>query len=246
MCTVSWFTTPKGYELFFNRDESKKRTAALAPEKFSSATVDFLSPTDMQGGGSWVASNQLGITVCLLNLYTNIDLVESEHYLSRGKIIRDIAHLASLREIYQHIAKFDLSLYRTFRVFAIDDSGKNILIVWNGKKLTFEHDTAAPKSSSSVDTQKVVNGRKALFKKIGLQNSTDRAAFFAYQRSHEPNRNYSVCVHRELTQTVSLCHIVVDDQSVSFDYYDGSPCECFEPISQQITRTSIDSQFDVA
>jgi len=31
MCTVSWFTTENGYELFFNRDESKQRTEALAP-----------------------------------------------------------------------------------------------------------------------------------------------------------------------------------------------------------------------
>ncbi len=246
MCTVSWFVTPKGYELFFNRDESKKRAEALAPEKFTSATVDFLSPTDLQGGGSWVATNQLGITVCLLNLYTDIDLEESEHYFSRGKIIRDIAYLASLDEIYQHITKFDLSFFRTFRVFAIDSSGKNILIAWNGEKLTIEHDASAPKSSSSVDTQKVVAGRKALFKEVGLQNSTDRAAFFAYQRSHEPNKNYSVCVHRELTQTVSLSHIVVDDQSVVFDYFNGSPCENLEPISQEISRTSIDSQFDVA
>jgi len=237
MCTVSWFITPKGYELFFNRDESKSRAEARMPEKLTSATVDFLSPTDMQGGGSWVATNQLGITVCLLNLYTEIDLVESEHYYSRGKIIRDIAHLASLDEIYQHVTKFDLSLFRTFRVFAIDSSGKNIVIAWNGKKLTLEHDTTAPKSSSSVDTQKVVAGRK---------DSTDRADFFAYQRSHEPNKNYSVCVHRELTQTVSLSHIVVDNQNVSFDYYNGSPCESLEPISQKIGRTSIDSQYDVA
>jgi len=246
MCTVSWFTTENGYELFFNRDESKQRTEALAPEKFSGSAANFLSPTDVQGGGSWVASNQFGLTVCLLNLYTDIDLVESEHYLSRGKIIRDIAGFVSLREVYQHVAQYDLSMFRTFRVFAIDSSGKNILISWNGIELTLENDVVAPKSSSSVDTQKVVSGRKKLFTELGLKDSHERDDFFAYQRGHEPNKNYSVCVHREFTQTVSLSHIVVDQDNVIFDYYNGSPCESFEPVSQKITRTSIDSQVDVA
>lgn len=246
MCTVSWFTTPKGYELFFNRDESKKRTEALPPEILSGETCEFLSPTDVQGGGSWVATNQFGVTVCLLNLYTDIDLVESDHYVSRGEIIREIAGISSINAVYEHISNYDLSEFRTFRVFAIDVSGKNILLAWNGQVLSVENDTLPPKSSSSVDTLQVVSGRKALFKNAGLDKSKNRADFLAYQRGHEPNKNYSVCVHREFTKTVSMSHIVVDNDTVKFDYFNGSPCECKQPVSSKLSRMTIDCQSDVA
>lgn len=246
MCTVSWFSTPKGYELFFNRDESIKRVEALPPESLLGNACEFLSPTDEQGGGSWVATNQFGITVCLLNLYTNIDLIESEHFVSRGQIVRDLADVSSLNAIYEQVNSFNLTQFRTFRVFAIDVSGKNIILAWDGKELAVESDTKAPKSSSSVDTLKVVAGRKKLFQDIGLLNSNDRAAFLSYHRSHEPNRNYSVCVHREFTKTVSMSHIVVDENTVYFDYYNGSPCECDKPVSKKISRLTIDCQSDVA
>lgn len=246
MCTVSWFATPKGYELFFNRDESIKRIEALPPEYFSGDKCDFLSPTDEQGGGSWVATNQFGITVSLLNLYTDIDLVESEHYISRGQIVRDLADATSLNEVFERVSGCDLAKFRTFRVLAIDVLGKNILLAWNGKKLTVDSDTQAPKSSSSVDTLKVVAGRKSMFRDAGLQDSTDRAAFLAYQRGHEPNKNYSVCVHREFTKTVSMSHIIVDENKVKFDYFNGSPCESFQAITTEIARLTIDCQSDVA
>lgn len=246
MCTVSWFTTPTGYELFFNRDESRKRTEALPPESFVGETCEFLSPTDEQGGGSWMAVNQFGITVCLLNLYMDIDLIESDHFISRGQVIRDIADVSSLEEVYQRVSNFNLLQFRTFRVFAIDVEGKNTLLSWNGKELIVENDTLTPKSSSSVDTEAVRDGRKAMFREAGLQFSKDRNAFFDYQRGHEPNKNYSVCVHRELTKTVSMSHIVVDNEVVNYDYFAGSPCECHAPISKKIIRSTIDCQSDVA
>ena len=46
MCTVSWFATRSGYELFFNRDENRQRAIATAPVKRASNACDFLSPTD--------------------------------------------------------------------------------------------------------------------------------------------------------------------------------------------------------
>ncbi len=246
MCTVSWFTTPSGYELFFNRDESRQRVEALPPEVFTDKSCEFLSPTDAQGGGSWIAVNQFGITACLLNLYTEADLVESDHFVSRGKVIRDIADVESLAEVRERVSSFDLTQFRTFRVFAIDTAGKNILLIWNGMELLIEYDTRSPKSSSSVDTEAVRDGRKAMFHEAGLETSTDREAFFAFQRGHEPNTNYSVCVHRENTKTVSMSHIVVDHGHAVFDYFADSPCQCTVPMSKEIVRSTINCQSDVA
>ena len=43
-----------------------------------------------------------------------------------------------------------------------------------------------------------------------------------------------------------MSHIVVDENTVYFDYYNGSPCECDKPVSKKISRLTIDCQSDVA
>ena len=63
MCTVSWFHTELGYELFFNRDEQKSRPTALEPRRFKQNNIESLMPIDPLGGGSWIATNNRGSTV---------------------------------------------------------------------------------------------------------------------------------------------------------------------------------------
>jgi len=81
MCTVSWFLTDSGYELFFNRDERISRAKALPPQKKRVETCNTLSPIDKEAG----------LSVCLLNLYTQSSLPEgSSSFTSRGVIIQKL------------------------------------------------------------------------------------------------------------------------------------------------------------
>ena len=246
MCTVSWFKSSTGYELFFNRDERIKRADASEPEIYIENGCHFLSPTDTEAGGSWIAVNQHGLTVCLLNLYSAKDITVRNDYISRGEIIRSIAGCSTITAAHNELKEMDLTRYRTFSALAIDDQANNLLFIWDGESYIVESNTISPKSSSSVDSDKVRASRKLIYKKLGLQHSTNRQDFLAFQRGHEPNSRYSVCMHDENRKTVSLSHIVVNDESAKFDYYPGSPCECKLPISKYISRLNIDSQIDVA
>jgi hypothetical protein len=246
MCTVSWFKSTLGYELFFNRDERIRRADASAPEVYVANGCKILSPTDTEAGGSWIAVNQYGVTVCLLNLYSVIDLDMQKAYLSRGEIIRTLADCTTIEQVELRVSKLDLSQFRTFRVLAIDVHANNVLFSWDGKSFFIEKNTVSPKSSSSVDTVIVRDGRKAIYKQSGLQQSIDRNEFLNFQKNHEPNKKYSVCMHDHNRKTVSLSHIIVNRQNASFDYYPGSPCENPLPVSTQISRLSIDSQPEVA
>jgi len=58
MCTVSWFLTESGYELFFNRDERISRAQALPPQKKVVDSCHALSPIDTEAGGSWISVNE--------------------------------------------------------------------------------------------------------------------------------------------------------------------------------------------
>ena len=226
MCTMTWFVTADGYELFFNRDERLSRSRAELPSYHEEQGVSYLSPTDSDAGGTWIAANQFGVTVCLLNHYQYEQIETYKSWVSRGAIVRQFACVASLTQAERLFKNLELTDYRAFRMFIIDLSGNNRLLVWDGHSPRVEWNVRTPKSSSSVDSQQVKNVRKALFVEMGLPASKDPAQYLAYHASHSPNKSQeSVCMHRADAKTVSFSHVAVNSQKVAFRYADGSPCE---------------------
>ena len=117
MCTMTWFTTDDGYELFFNRDESLSRKKALPPVCRDSQGLTYVSPTDADAGGTWIASNHHGITVCLLNHYQFQQIITYKNWVSRGNIVREFAEFSDLSLAEQRFSSMNLEDYRAFRMF---------------------------------------------------------------------------------------------------------------------------------
>src|SRR5262245_31820929 len=67
MCTVTWIRAENGYQLFCNRDEKLTRRPSAPPKCVKSDCIWFVAPIDGDFGGTWVATNALGVTLCLLN-----------------------------------------------------------------------------------------------------------------------------------------------------------------------------------
>ena len=68
MCTLTWWRGEEGeFEVFFNRDEKKTRSRAELPLKREENGMQFLSPRDPDGGGTWMLVNEHGVVLCLLN-----------------------------------------------------------------------------------------------------------------------------------------------------------------------------------
>ena len=163
MCTLTWFTHDEGYELFFNRDESVLRKRALLPNISEQEGVSYIAPTDADEGGTWIATNQKGYTICLLNHYQFEQIKTYKDWISRGKLVRDFADTDSLAQAQARFYAMDLHDYRAFRMFIIGPAGGNRLMVWDGHAQRVELDVAQPKSSSSVDAQHVKALRKTQF-----------------------------------------------------------------------------------
>jgi len=120
----------------------------------------------------------------------------------------------------------DLNDYRAFRMFMIDHKGNNRLFVWDGHSARIERNVSTPKSSSSVDSKNVKRKRKQLFADMKLAESKETQDYINYHASHSPSRSKdSVCMHRNDAKTVSLSHVTVSTDGISFAYADGSPCE---------------------
>ena len=57
-----------GYTLLFNRDELRTRGPEIAPsETRTDSGVRYVAPTDSDAGGTWIAANEHGVSVALLN-----------------------------------------------------------------------------------------------------------------------------------------------------------------------------------
>jgi len=240
MCTLTWFTTNSGYELFFNRDERLTRRRAEPPVIQEVDGVTLISPTDADAGGTWIAVNQFGITVCLLNHYQFQQIETYKDWKSRGDIVKKFAVISDLNLVQEWFDDLPLDNYRAFRMFIIEPQGNNRLCVWDGHSGRVEWYVTMPKSSSSVDAKNVKAIRKDLFKNLKLVESCDSRDYINYHSSHLPSRSKdSVCMHRDDAKTVSLSHVCVEDLSISFRYADGSPCEA--ELGQRLTIDLVDS-----
>lgn len=223
---MTWFVEPDGYQLFFNRDERKSRRRAKLPTCQIRSGVKYLSPTDADAGGTWIAVNQFGVTVCLLNHYQFEQIETYKNWTSRGEIVRSFASTPSIVAAEDLFDSLDLDDYRAFRMFIIDHQGGNRLCVWDGHSARIEKDLKNPKSSSSVDAKHVKSLRKDLFANLNLVGSKRANDFIRYHSSHLPSRSKeSVCMHRDDAGTVSLSQVSVSSKGISFRYADGAPCE---------------------
>ena len=239
---MTWFTKESGYELFFNRDEQLSRRRAELPSIQKNEIVDYISPTDSDAGGTWIAVNQHGITVCLLNHYQFEQIETYKKWTSRGEIVRSFALTTNLKSAENNFYDLDLNDYRAFRMFIIDQKGNNRLFVWDGHSARIECNVTTPKSSSSVDSKNVKKKRKNLFRDLNLIESKDAKKFIDYHTSHLPSKSKdSVCMHRDDAKTVSLSHVNVTDQGIEFSYADGSPCEV--PLGKPLFIEFIPSTF---
>jgi len=219
MCTLTWGYSANGYHLHFNRDESRLRAKGSPPSLQSQNGVSFLAPTDSQAQGTWILCNQHGLSVCLLNNY--VDITPVDGIRSRGLLVRDLSCAQTIDEAISRIRAEDISHYSPFNAFLFDREAA-CEISWNGQKLVINPMTRQSfKSSSGVDTEKVIEGRRQQFQ----TTPKDIPSLREYHRSHLPSKSsYSVCMHREDARTQSYTEIVVANDIATMLYTDGPPC----------------------
>lgn len=225
MCTVSWIHADDGYQLFCNRDEKFTRKAASDPQVLCRDGVHFLAPIDGDSGGTWLATNEFGMTLCLLN---GTGLPGRR---SRGLLVMDLASAKSLAEVHDRIRLRDLAQYAPFTLAVLVPAKPATVIEWDGqqKSVLPLGDACVPLISSSFDPAQVTDRRREELASLAKRSGTlDTAALLIFHQSHLGNRGpYSPCMHRHDAETVSFSWLRVTDSEASFYYSAGAPCRSF-------------------
>ncbi len=252
MCTVSWRRdggeAGSGYRLWFNRDERHTRGAEGTPQQGTAASgVSYLCPLDGERGGTWLAVNDCGLSVALLNDYTTPGASDVRPVMierpSRGTLVRNLAGSCSLADLRRALGDATVVGLPPFHLAGLAP-GRGAASVagwhWDGRTL---HELAGealvpPWSSSSFRPAEVIADRRARY--AAWINLTDAEAW-RYHESHDAgNGAFSVNMSRSDAATRSICGVTVSAHEVALEYrpqaWPGAPRSTSGPVTFHLAR----------
>jgi hypothetical protein len=220
VCTVSIIALSAGsgaYRLVTNRDEQRARAPGEPPAWRTLGGVKAIAPRDPVGGGTWVATTESGLTLCLLNGNLEPAPPPPARPRTRGEIIGLLLGLGSIDAIIAASSKVDVASYPPFRLVCVESGAHAPRIadmVWDGRAIAWTPDHVAPACfvSSGLGDSRVAP-RLPLFAETVGRTPTPESQD-AFHRHVWPERpEISVCMSREDARTVSITSITVQPSS---------------------------------
>ena len=227
MCTASWLIRPEGFELFFNRDESRRRAVARPPERLELEGVCVLAPVDADAGGTWIGVNEFGLALGLLNAPSEREpdaRTAPAGARSRGLLVRELLAARDARAALARLARATLAQYRGFTLALFEPGREPFVRAWDGRELA-AREARVPLSSSSLDRERAQAERDGTLTRLLGGRAPRRELLERFQASHEPERGpWSPCMHRADAATVSASQVRVDARAVALRQAPGPPC----------------------
>jgi hypothetical protein len=253
MCTITIIPLGSGIRMACNRDESPLRPAALPPRVVPFGKRRALMPIDPVSGGTWIAANDAGLIVTLLNYYAAPhDRNALAPNRSRGTIIPGLLDAATLAEAFRRTSAIVADDYADFRLVLADrESVAEVLL---DKRILVRRPPERIEgpllfTSSGLGENVVGPPRRELFEEFfavraGQSPSAKRGACAdplawrsgseirddwraqqnAFHRHSWPDRRHlSVCMRRPDARTVSYTVVEHDGDGVRMMYHADAP-----------------------
>jgi len=240
MCTVTYLPMPDGgYLLGTNRDERPHRGQAQAPSLRVLGDRQVLAPIDGDAGGTWVALDDQGRSLCLLNGDKKPAAKPPTDPRSRGLLVLDLMSDASVDGVTSQLLSWAMSKdlpYRTFKLLSIerDPALRARLLEWNGRELVVRQLTSPSLVvSSTYETDAVTARRRQSFTRLVSrleegETTTWSEELATWHSGHRPGGDdgdaYSICMHRDDAHTVSRTQVQVSRDGQFMSYQPGQPC----------------------
>lgn len=238
MCTVTLVARRNGYVLGMNRDEKRTRIAGLPPkiQVLHGRSVLFPSEPD---GGTWIALNNSGVTLALINWYAIPARVEL-NAVTRGKVVKAACIADSADEAEQLIAELPLQRINPFRLIGVfPDLRQVVEWQWNKKCLKRKPHTWRTQQwiSSGFDEPRAQRIRNQTFRRAQFQKDCGTSLWLRrLHRSHAPECGpFSTCMHRADACTVSYTEVNVSPGRTSMRYHSTALCEGFDAYPNRVS-----------
>lgn len=242
MCSLNWHPFSDHLGIAFNRDESVKRSKALPPSHYQHDGINYLMPKDPDGQGSWIAANDRGFVVMLLNDYQGQLKPKEAQLISRGQLVKGVVECATWQQVEALVDAWPLKNSQPFQLAVITKT-KHLFWHYDGLKQSIEA-TELPKgvySSGHPDVAQIIAARVAYIQNATIERDED---LIAIHRSHKPENDkpidaedklaHAFCMHRPEAKTQSLSYLRLFEDRVEFEYWPGQPCETNQTISKTL------------
>ena len=228
MCTVTWIRAAEEYDLFFNRDELSSRGPESGPRAEIMGGVSFLAPRDGDGGGTWIAVNEFGLSLGLLNGYAPSRGPSPSRRTSRGEIILSVVEARDPAGAAERLLALDLRAFQPFTLLVLAPASPAQVHEWDGLLLSTTEDAESrmPLASSSVDQDGASSFRRSQLAELTREaGGLSVALLEKFHRSHPGGPGpLTPCMHRADASTRSHCHVHVGASAVELAHAPGSPC----------------------
>lgn len=230
MCTLTVVPLPAGeVQLAFNRDESRARAAGLPPRACRFGGRAAALPTDPVSGGTWLAANDAGLALAVLNVNPPAPArAAARPTRSRGAVIPALLGCASPSEALTACERLN---YRDFAPFRLVLVGHGVVadVRWDGREPMAMTRLVgrSPRmfTSSGLGDHLVEGVRRELFEEMFAgEPETWEAAQHAFHRHRWPGREHlSVNMSRADARTVSHAVVDVCEVEALMTYRAGAP-----------------------
>lgn len=242
MCTLAlYFRVFEEYPLLVaaNRDEHYDRPAA-APQVLDTKPKIFAGK-DLRAGGTWLGMNECGLIVGILNRQVSSDQSPARDCRSRGLLCLDLLKCRSLRKACALVASQEKVTYRPFTLVVSDKNeswvASNRASEIHTERLnpglhvfsnTAEFDARSEKVNRAYHLFATLIDKSPSISEAPNSWVTQLAQILADHNSenHTPNPKGAICVHGEISGTVSssiICYSRSEHEFQNF-YSAGAPC----------------------
>jgi hypothetical protein len=228
----------RGYELFFNRDERKSRAPENAPSMQLLDGTRVLLPGDSEHGGTWISTNEHGVSLCLLNGYRERELSERASARSRGLLVRQLASASSLDALRSAVERLDLARYQSFVLVMFASAEPTCSLEWDGTECRWSANVEQrmPICSCGHDQAAAQSERRAALEQLLQAGGLRRETLERFHRAHasEPYV-HAACTHRVESETRSFSHVIVTPAASHMRYAPGPPCRTAVSVELSLT-----------
>jgi len=244
MCTLTVIPSNDTYLMAMNRDEKITRGAGIPPEMHEFDATRAIYPSDSDGG-TWIATNECGITLALLN-WNDVALAsKAVKTRSRGRVIPTLIDSRSLWDLRAVISVSNLTGMLPFRLVGVFPSEREIWEWrWDSAQLEFQvHEWKMRHWFSSSLSDDRAESLRGLACRDALHES-DVGSVLWLRRLHSSHVGgqgpFSLCVHREDAKTLSYSEVVVTPGCVQMGHFRASPCTMkqIDPIELEMKKTA--------
>jgi len=224
MCTVTFLPgIGSQYILTTSRDEQLSRPVARGPELKKMNDYSLLYPVDPKGGGTWIACDDAGKTVCLFNGAFKAHFPEYPYRHSRGLIVPDFFQYPDAESFSLH---YNFSNIEPFTLIIVEHHSLTEF-KWDGEKTyLLDHEFSIPKIWSSVTlyTPEIIILRERWFRdwKSGIVHPDQKDILEFHLNAGDGRKETDVQMERKALslKTVSITSVMVSTNKAKMEYLD--------------------------